>query len=253
MTGASETPPIADLGGLTSAGRSTWEAIHELSVRIPIDSWAVVGGQMVAIHAALAGVEPPRVTNDGDIVVDVRVHQRRAMTDVATALSDLGFTVETSPELVTRFVRGVAKIDLIAPEGMGRNVLTSPPGHAVQAPGASQALTRTQLVIVDWQTGRTTVRCPSLLGAIVAKAAGASEIRSLSLDEKRKHQQDLAFLLSLAALGDLRTMAASTTAKDRTRIQRATAPMTADATHPAWSTTPNRDDTLIALRRLTGP
>jgi hypothetical protein len=57
--------PIANLGPLTAAGVSTWEAITELATLIRLDRWAIVGGQMVAIHAALAGVEPPRVTDDG--------------------------------------------------------------------------------------------------------------------------------------------------------------------------------------------
>ena len=71
--------PIANLGPLTVAGASTWEAITELATLIPLDRWAIVGGQMAAIHAALAGVEPPRVTDDGDVVVDVRVFGRGAM------------------------------------------------------------------------------------------------------------------------------------------------------------------------------
>lgn len=58
--------PIANLGPLTVAGASTWEAITELATLIPLDRWTIVGGQMVAIHAALAGVEPPRVRHFGD-------------------------------------------------------------------------------------------------------------------------------------------------------------------------------------------
>ncbi|MEK7424764.1 MAG: hypothetical protein AAB131_13110 [Actinomycetota bacterium] len=64
--------PVARIGPLTAAGASTWEAIAQLATRVPVDRWAIVGGQMVSIHAALEGVEPPRVTDDGDVVVDVR-------------------------------------------------------------------------------------------------------------------------------------------------------------------------------------
>lgn len=39
-------------------------------------TWAVVGGQMVAIHATVWGVELPRATDDGDIVVDVHTFTR---------------------------------------------------------------------------------------------------------------------------------------------------------------------------------
>lgn len=83
---------------------------------------------MVAIHAALAGIDPPRVTDDGDVVVDVRTFGRRAMRKVAEALVAVDFTASTSPEGVTRFERGRAKIDLLAPEGIGGNATTNPPG-----------------------------------------------------------------------------------------------------------------------------
>ena len=66
---------------------------------------------MVAIHAALAGVDPPRVTDDGDVVVDVRTFGRRAMRKVADSLVAAGFTASASLEGVTRFVRGQTKID----------------------------------------------------------------------------------------------------------------------------------------------
>ncbi len=90
--------PVAHLGPLTVAGASTWEAIAQLATVVPVDRWAIVGGQMVAIHASLAGVDPPRVTDDGDVVVDVRVFGRQAMRDVASALVSIEFTSSESPE-----------------------------------------------------------------------------------------------------------------------------------------------------------
>ncbi len=124
----------AAIGPLAPAGRATWEAIAELASVVPPDRWAVVGGQMVEIHAALAGVEPHRTTDDGDIAVDVRAHGRQAMRQVAAAFISAGFDTTFSPSGVTRFQHGLAKIDLLAPEGVGADVETVPPGHAVQAP-----------------------------------------------------------------------------------------------------------------------
>ena len=126
--------PIDLTPTLTPPGRATWLAIGELERLIGHDEWAVVGGQMVAIHAARLGVTPARPTTDGDIVVDVRAHGRSAMRRVADSLLALGFIVRISPEGVTRFVRGSAHVDLLAPDGVGGEVITSPPGHAVQAP-----------------------------------------------------------------------------------------------------------------------
>jgi len=57
--------------------------------------------------------------------------------------------VEASPDGVTRYVRGDAKIDLLAPDGLGgKPIETSPPGRAVMVPGATQALERTETVDV---------------------------------------------------------------------------------------------------------
>ncbi len=237
------SPRVAEIGQLTAQGRATWEAIAQLAERVPIDEWVVVGGQMVAIHAALAGVDPPRVTDDGDVVVDVRGAGRRAMGAVARTLVDIGFTVLSSPDDVTRFVRGDATIDLLAPEGLAGHATTIPPGRAVQAPGTTQAITRRRLVTVDWVTGSTTVHCPSLLGAIVAKAAGAQEIVSLSRDERHKHQGDFVFLLSLATTVDHDSIdRTELTAKDRKRVRAAMRPILDDPIHPARRFVTNFDD-----------
>jgi hypothetical protein len=154
----SDEPGVANIGPLAPAGQATWEAIAQLATHVPFNRWAVVGGQMVAIHGALAGVDPPRVTDDGDVVVDVRGFGRDAMLQVASTLTSIGFGSHESPEGVTRFQRDRAKIDLLAPDGIGKSVMTVPPGHAVQAPGTSQALDRTFPVTVDWADGRVVVR-----------------------------------------------------------------------------------------------
>lgn len=235
--------PIAYLGHQTAQGEATWHAIAELAQRVSIDQWVVVGGQMVAIHAALAGVEPPRVTDDGDVVVDVRTAGREAMGRVARTLVEVGFTVLSSPDNITRFVRGQASIDLLAPEGIGAKATTVPPGYAVQAPGATQAVARRRRVTVDWVQERTTIDCPSLLGAIIAKAAGSKEIVSLTSDERLKHQGDFVFLLSLATIVDPAQLeAAELTAKDRKRLRLAIAPILSDPIHPARRYAVNFDD-----------
>jgi hypothetical protein len=216
------TPVAVDLTEhLTTAGVAAWEAIDELAGIVPRDRWAVVGGMMVTIHGQRYRREPYRTTGDGDIVVDVRSFGRQAMQDVAAALESKGFATTMSPENVTRFQRGRAKIDLLAPDGMGAApVLTSPPGRALMAPGATQALARTELIEVRW-AGATIVRVPSLVGAIIAKAAASHEINSLEADERRKHQMDLVFLLGIAWTLDTSSMAATMGKNDRKRLRSA--------------------------------
>ena len=231
---------------LTSPGRAIWLALRELANVVTIERWAVVGGQMVAIHAARFGVTPARPTTDGDIVVDVRAYGRKAMRQIADALLKLDFVIEMSPEGVTRFVRDTAKIDLLAPEGMGADVVTSPPGHAVQAPGATQALERSETVTVRVDDAEFEVRSPSLIGAIVAKAA-ATAIPG-TRDDRLRHQQDLAFLLSLASRTSVRPLTDSLTAKDRSRLRAALANWIDDDLHQAWLAVENHND----VRQLAG-
>jgi hypothetical protein len=122
---------------LTPPGRATWVAIGELAALVPVEHWSVVGSPMVAIHAARFGVVPPRPTTDGDIVVDVRAFGRHAMRETADALLTLGFAVEMSPEGVTRFTSATAKVDLLAPEGVGTDVIADV--AASESRGAAQA------------------------------------------------------------------------------------------------------------------
>lgn len=254
-TQPSDNLPVAHLGPLTTAGASTWEAIAQLATLVAMNRWAIVGGQMVAIHAALAGVEPPRVTEDGDVVVDVRLFGRQAMREMASALTSIDFKSSESPEGVTRFERSHAKIDLLAPEGIGANAETIPPGYAIQARGTTQALDRAVHVAVDWGNGQLTVRCPSLLGAIIAKAAATMEIISITVDERLKHQRDLVFLLSLAAnrpVDDLEAMSGEMSKQDRKRLRAATVPIFDDLTHRARLTVPNVDDVVDVTSMLLG-
>jgi hypothetical protein len=129
-------------------------------------------------------------------------------------------------------------------------VETVPPGFAVQAPGATQALSRCEDVTVVWGQGNASVRCPTLLGAIVAKAAASREIVSLAVDKRLKHQQDLVFLLSLAALSDAHVMARGLTDKDRGRLRAATEALLADRDHRAWRAAVNADDARSTCRTL---
>jgi hypothetical protein len=89
----------------------------------------------------------------------------------------------------------------------------------------------------------TTVHCPSLLGATIAKAAGAQEIVSLSRDERRKHQGEIVFLLSLATIVAAdRIDRSELTTKDRKRLRAAIRPILDDRIHPARRFAANFDD-----------
>jgi hypothetical protein len=221
--------------------------VAELADAIGTGTWAIAGGQMVTIHAARLGLALHRTTADADVVVDVRSGGRSAMTDVSDRLLDAGFTAHHSLEGVTRYERGEAKIDLLAPEGVGRPVATTESGHAVQAPGATQALNRSEVVSVNYGDGQVTVRCPTAFGALVAKAAAATEIDSESAGRRMRHQQD--FVVLAVVLADDGIAGVETTKTDRRRITRAARVLLADPHHQAWNID-RRADAEAVLRRF---
>jgi hypothetical protein len=171
---------------------------------------------------------------------------------VADALVADGCDSEQSPEGIVRFVKGDAKIDLLAPDGLGADSVETGKGRVVQAPGATQAVERAEPVIVELANERFEVRTPNLLGAIVAKSAAATEIVSATRFDKEKHERDLATLLRCAAQDPkLEQMAAAMTKKDRKRLTAARRAFDDDA-HPCWSDSANRSDIKTVLDVLSG-
>ena len=108
------------------------------------------------------------------------------MRQMAVALSTDGFGAELSPDGIVRFVKGDAKIDLLAPEGLGSHPVNTGKGRTVQAPGSTQAIERAshfRIQIVDEQF---TIRVPNLHGAVIAKSAAATEIIAATRIDKEK-------------------------------------------------------------------
>lgn len=97
---------ILDLGRLTPAAFEAWTVVFELDATFDGD-WVVVGGQMVALHAASPGVRDGiRPTDDVDVLVDVRARPA-ATRELALWLSDHDFDhAGASPVTAERFGRG---------------------------------------------------------------------------------------------------------------------------------------------------
>lgn len=211
--------------------------------------WCLVGGQMVYIHAAEAGVELPRPTLDVDVVVDVQT-KPDATSWLSNWLIAEGFALDgMSPDGIGhRFVKdadpgpGKLSVDVLAPDHVGRRatLITSAPARTIEARGTRQALYRAELVEVkvagaftagrDSRVGR--VRRPNLLGAILAKA-------DASVIPTRQHQghdlQDAAVLL--ACVPDpiaLRAELDAGTKADKKSCRRLVGLL--DPNHSAWRT-----------------
>jgi hypothetical protein len=219
---------IVDLGQLTPAAFEGWQVVFELDACCG-DQWVLVGGQMVALHAASLGVRDGiRPTDDVDVLVDVRA-RRDVTAKLGTWLIERGFShAGMTPDGVGHRYRrpavtggGTVIVDVLAPEGLGgrASLITTPPARTVAVPGGTQALARAERVTVAVadmtgdQRASGTARRPDLLGAIVAKAAATTiPVR----DNPTRDWQDAALLL--AHVPDPYETAERTTVKDRRRL-----------------------------------
>lgn len=213
-----------------------WDTLIELTELRP-GEWTLIGGQMVYLHAIEHAATPPRVSTDLDVLVNARIVTGGVAAFVA-AIELRGFHLEgTSPEgLAHRYRREGVSIDVLAPEGLGphTDLTTTPPGRTLQVPGGTQALTRTEMLPIHTTTAAGKVPRPSLLGAIVAKAA------AVGVDDAPDAQRlDLAFLLSLVE--EPLDLATRMTPKDRQRLHARTE--LTDRQHPTWRIlTPTQGD-----------
>lgn len=170
-----------------------WNLLFDLYKAHPA-GWAVVGAQMVILHAASHRVSRPVRTGDTDVLVDIRAIN---LEEVSAWLLEKGFDLEgiSTDGIGHRFVRGEVKIDLLSIDHTGgANRTTVPPARTVEVPGGRQAISRTvdaHIYIGDDLEG--IVPLPDWAGAILLKARAATSIP----EEKEKHARDLALLLGL--------------------------------------------------------
>jgi hypothetical protein len=220
---------------MATAQQQGWEVLLDVGIEFPT-GWCLVGGQMVWLHAVEQGVEPPRATEDVDVVVGVPA-ARGAIRRLCKWLEERGFSLEgmNARGIGHRYVRapsgapGRVVFDVLAPDRLGTraDLTTTPPARTVAAPGARAALNRAEPVdvMVGARTGR--VLRPTLLAAILAKAA-ATTITVRSVPER--DWADAAFLLTLVA--DPMAAAAQLTRTERRRLQRIDPLL--DQMHSAW-------------------
>lgn len=206
------------LPAMNIAQMQVWHALMDLYERIN-SGWTLIGGQLVHLHCAERDFVPIRPTNDADTVVDIRASQRMLATFTG-ALRGLGFTPDISGDGIQhRWRHDHAQIDVLIPEGVGaRAAAITGAGGAptIPAPGTTQALNRSEPVTVLAQGRTGTVLRPTLIGALVAKAAARTEIASDPASTR--HCTDFVVLANLISARDFRET--ELTKKDRTRLRR---------------------------------
>lgn len=212
---------MADLVRLPAMGEAqqqSWHAVMDLYERIS-SGWTLIGGQLVHLHCAERGMAPARPTDDVDTVVDIRASQE--MLGIFTgALQAMGFTPETSGDGIQhRWRRDKAQIDVLIPEGVGERAagrLGAGGAPSVPAPGTTQALRRSEPVMIEADGRIGTILRPNLIGALVGKAAARVEISS---DFARtRHCTDFVVLANLISARDFKE--ADLANKDRARLRK---------------------------------
>ena len=228
------------LDELTPETARAWDVLFEVSGAAP-EHVLLVGGQMMALLCAEAGVRMRRFTVDVDVVVNVRALPGGTRW-LSSWLTERGFRFAgASPEGIghrfeARFdgLDGTVVFDVLAPDGLGgrADTTTVPPSRTVQVPGATQAFARSRPVTVATTSMAGTaatgiVRAPDIPGALIAKAEAT---RIAERTNPERDWQDATQLLAIVS--DPIGLAAGLEAKDRRRLTRL-APLL-DADHDAW-------------------
>jgi hypothetical protein len=176
---------------------------------------------MVFLLEIERGALDTRPTDDLDVVIDLRV-EPTGLTRVHQTLADAGFdqAIPSADGIAHRYTRAGATIDVLAPDKLGRRAqLALGSGRTIEAPGGSQALVRSSVVVVELADGPTAlVRRPTLVGALLGKVAAVTQIVSQTSAERAKHTRDVDSLARL--LGATDRDQANLTRKERAVLER---------------------------------
>lgn len=223
---------------------ASWLGVLDLYDKLP-EGWTLIGGQLVHLHCAERGQFPERPTNDADTVLDVRADPKILHTFTKT-LTDLGFTSAgiSAEGRQHRWVRDQACIDVLLPEGAGerasgRHGVTGSPTLPTQ--GGTQALARSVVVAVTVDGREGHVRRPTLVGALVVKAAAHTNVGD---QDPRRHRRDFLVLAGLITASDF--AGEQLMKKDRQRLQGIVVAIEAD--RELLLEVPRAADTIARLR-----
>ncbi|MGJ9412889.1 hypothetical protein ACHAAC_09285 [Aeromicrobium sp. CF4.19] len=185
----------------TDSVAESWHALMDLHEALT-GRWTVVGGQMVHLHCAEREAFPVRSTDDADALLDAKSHPS-ILEDFTAGLVDAGFEPLTSGGgHQHRWRKERAQIDVLISNKLGerRTYLTVTGAPTVGTPGAALVLNRSEDIAVEVAGRVGTVRRPTLIGSLIAKAAAHTVGAG-----RDRHRQDFAVLASMLNAGDLRT------------------------------------------------
>jgi hypothetical protein len=185
------------LAPMSERQKGAWLGLLEVTPLLPERSWCIAGGQMVFLYCCERQVPVNRPSDDGDVVLDVRA-QPEILLNFTSALTKIGFeSAGVSPDgHQHRWVRGGSQIDVLIPRHLGQRAdkrTGASGGTTISTPGAQQALDRSEAVDIEFTDVQGRVYRPSMIGALVAKAAAFS----VQDPDKLRHVIDFAVLASM--------------------------------------------------------
>jgi hypothetical protein len=188
---------VISIDPVASGAEKLWSLALDLAQALgPEREWSLIGGLMVQLHG-LEHDDQLRPTVDIDLLGGAR--QPPAMTEeIASLINERGAKVamppRSDPEVGYRFELDGEIIEILGPDGLRNDPKTLGRLTTFQVPGGTQALRRTEVVLVSLRdSSPIAVRRPSLLGAILIKARVVAKRRKEKFDSDR---QDLIRLLS---------------------------------------------------------
>jgi hypothetical protein len=194
---AGEASSVIRIDPLASEARGLWNLVLQLAQALgPEREWSLIGGLMVQLHGFERGDEL-RPTADIDLLGAAR--KPPAVTEeIAALISERGAKVamppRSKPDVGYRFELDGETVEILGPDGLRSDPKTLGGLTTFQVAGGTQALRRTEVVLVSLDgSGAIAVRRPSLLGAILIKARAVAKRRKEKFDSDR---QDLIRLLS---------------------------------------------------------
>jgi len=168
--------------------------------------WTLVGGLMVQLHA-FEHQSTSRLTDDIDVLGDSRrrPHMTRRIAEVIQGRGGkMRMPPSSNEELGYQFDLDGDTVEVLGPDGVKADPETVGRYTTFKVPGGTQALNRSEAVMVKVDGGAAArVRRPNLLGAILIKARVVAKERKEKFDSDR---QDLVLLLNL--VDDARALAA---------------------------------------------
>ncbi len=178
--------PVLEVPTPTGGWLHPWPNVAQIAAHVGPEDWTLVGGLMVALHAAARGISLPRTTVDVDMVVHVETARGR-VARIRAVLGELGYTlVEPSDARkghAHRFTRPVVAgglaiagspdiVDVMIadhPAPKVRERLGKFPMVAID--GGTQALSRTINARLEIDGTSVELSVPDALGAVILKSA----------------------------------------------------------------------------------